>query len=413
MGEKERIFFCGAGEGRVLEKKMEALYDEWLRDASSRGVFAPAPADHDCAVTRCALRRIPLYYCDNDGGVCMGPSPPTMGWLGGEMVYFERGGQPECRLEIEHGRSVAPREQAVFFCLATGTPHMCGAARCTRAAETADGTSCMLTGTELEAGRVTTGQFGDWTPTPGRVARDTAEFGGANLAARAFDFVGAVARAPRLEPTFDSFWGHALMYIGGLLSPQRFALDEHAAGQRETALRGRLARHLATRHPPYDLLELVLVAVRFRQRHSPVAQVAMSPEAMRGLARHYAAIVLGLWGILRVHVPGGAALAKRSAFKDFVLAALELYKLGIAVRDRTDQFDVELLAADPVLAVVTITDEARELAIGRVTASASRLRKAIAEKLQDAVSAHHVSPELLRVAEAAQKNREWPKHVFQ
>ena len=135
------------------------LWEAWLRDTATRGVFAPAAPNHDCLISKCQIRRIPLYYCGDS--LCMGPSPPTLGWLNGTLVYMERSGQPECK---HHSlskplRPVPAADKSVFFCLRTGTPHMCGT-MCRVTAHTLDGITCMLTGLEIEAGRVTTARRG-------------------------------------------------------------------------------------------------------------------------------------------------------------------------------------------------------------------------------------------------------------
>jgi hypothetical protein len=392
-------------------KTMQSLWSQWLMDVAKRGVFRPIH-HHDCRLSKCPLRRIPLYYCADV--VCMGPSPPTMGWLQDTIVFFERGGQPECKISSRHPQECPISDKSIYFCLSTGTPHYCGR-DCTQTAITGDGNIvCLLTGEVLEISRVTTGLYGDPTPTVSYVPRDTREFTNASLASRALDFVGETRYAPRLEKNFSSYWAHAVMHISALFSPQRFKKEEDEIGQHTISLKQVLDREIRSKQY-VDPISLVLLAVNYRKKYAPVTRINMNASMTKQLVPHYATIVLGLWGIMRTVVIGGNEIVKRGVFKDFILASLELYRTGITVRNKTGEYDIELLSPDPILGIVGISEHAKELALPRNISNknVARLRKKITTSLQETVTIHGVSPEFLRVCEAAAHNNELPDHVFQ
>lgn len=392
---------------------MQHLWGAWLADAEKRGVFAPV-VGHDCQLSCCSVQRIPLYYCVDDS-ICMGASPPTMGWIQrGKAGYYESGGRPECA-RGHHGRDVPVTDIAIYFCPETGTPHLCGRQCILSLVNSDGGVVCTLTGQVLEESRVTTGLYGDPDNMIGRAPLDTREFNNATLSERALDFVGATQHAPRLQPNYDSFSAHALLHITAMLSPQRFEREEQHMDDRTDALRERLEQHIQNRRQPIDILQLLLLAAQHRKKDAGNMHVTMSPDITRRLAPHYVAIVLGLWGLLRTQVPGGGQIAKRAAFKDFIVVALELYKIGITVRDRTDRYDVQLLPPDPILSTVGISDHAKEIALSKTVSNKNigRLRKTVVSLLQSAITEHQVSPECLRICEAAEKIRELPDSAFQ
>ena len=388
---------------------MQELWSAWLADAATRGVFTPV-SNHDCAFFNCPKRKIPLYYC-KDGRICMGPSPPTMGWLNGNIVYFPRGGQPPCD-QPRHNRPVPPGMSSVYFCVATGTPHFCGE-ECDRTHS--DGTIvCMLTGQVIEMTRVTKGRYGDPDKLINRVPKDTKELTDVNLATRALEFTGNMEHLPRMEKTFESFWSHTLIRVTAIMSPQRFEHEEREMLDRSEALHTCLERHIENHRQPVDMLQLLLIAAQHRQKFASTPKINMNEDVTNHLALHYASIVIALWGVLRTLVPGGEQMTKRRAYKDFIIVALELYKTGIGVRDRFDLYDVELLSPDPILTIVGISEHAKDIALTKRVSNKNiaRLRKGILSVLQEAVTLHSVSPELLRIAEIVPKIDQFPPEVF-
>lgn len=390
---------------------MQVLWGQWLKDVETRGVFTPV-GRHDCKLSQCPLRRIPLYYC-TDGKPCMGESPPTMGWLQRTAVFFERGGQPQCTNTI-HQRLISPSETAIFFCFTTGTPHLCGTT-CDRTVVNSDGgIVCTLTGQVVEVSRVTTGLYGDPDVFVSRAPKDTREFSNANLVSRAVDFLGSVEHIPRLEKNYSSFWGHALIHIMGFLSPQRFEHEAQEMEKRTEELNTRLERCIGNKQQHIDILQLLLLSVQHRKKYTSTMRISIDSNKSKELSKHYADIVISLWGILRLRVPGGEQMTKRGAFKDFIVASLELYKTGIVVRDRSDRYDVQLLSPDPILSIVGISEHAKEIALAKRVSNKNiaRLRKGILTLLQGAISTHSVSPECLRICEIAELNSQLPDSAF-
>lgn len=390
---------------------LQTLWEVWVADSGSRGVFVHV-LQHDCKLSQCVLRTIPLWYCEEN--VCMGPSPPTMGWVQGTAAFFERGGNPMCT-KADHGGLVPATDLAIHFCTVTGKPHFCGTL-CKNSTLNSDGaTVCTLTGQVVEERRVTTGMFGDPDPLVGYVPKDTKELTSVTLQEKALDFVGARKHIPQMERNYSSYWAHSILHITAILSPQRFNEENRQAMDQRSTLHEVLLRSMNNRKKKCDFLELLLLAAQFRERASSAVQIHMTPAHTKVLVPHYAAIFLGLWGILRSVVPHGREIAKRSCFKDCIIATLEMYRTGITVRDRLDLYDIELLPMDPVLATVGISEHAKKIVLANRASNKNitRLRKTITTLLQDAVTTHGISPECLRIGEAAKTLRELPDYVFE
>lgn len=396
---------------------MQGLWKEWSADVAVRGVFIPS-SNHDCAISKCQLRKLPLFYCVDDK-LCMGPSPPTMGILYRQIVFFERGGKPACPHSHSHSRSrsrssVPVSDISIYFCFQTGKPHFCGTYCNSSVVNQDGGIVCTMTGCVLTVRRVTNGMYGDPVSVVSYARRDVKEMTNSNLVTRAADFIGETKRMPRLEKNFESFWAHIIVYVTGMLSPQRFDHERDQIKRQTTDLYTILKQHIMSKKRPVDILQLLLIASKYRRKQGTAVSIVMNQGVTKGLAPHYASIVISLWGIMRMRVPAGEQVAKRNTFRDFIVATLELYKTGIYVRDRTDLYDIELLPSDPVLSIIGISDYAKEISLPKNISekNITRLKNKILSSLQDAITKNNTNPEYLRICEAAEKIKELPSSVF-
>ena len=214
---------------------------------------------------------------------------------------------------------------------------------------------------------------------------------------------------PVLLNGVDAFSARATVVVTTLLSPKRFELDCPQAVD-ASAVIGK-----AKRQGVRDFLNLFVILIQFRNRTNTLS-VNFTPEHTSSLTPHYVLIVLGLWGVLRKEVPDGTLVTKRSLFNEFVVASMELYREGVIVRDRTDRYDIVLLAVDPILSVIGVSEEAKFLVHGKESTQknfskrVSKLRKEIKTLLQEAITRHSVIPELLRIDEASKEIFRYADH---
>ena len=373
---------------------VQVLYKQWLRSTQKEGVFVHS-LNHKCE--KCNLRPIPLWRCNGET-ICMW-NPPLLCQQEGSVTLFSCGGEPKCA--GSNHMPIPAGEISVHFCVSTGTPHYCGSVYCDKSVINGDGAIvCTATGIVLLERRVTQGKFGDPDIYVSYVPQDTKEFNPTTIREKALDFVGQ--KYPVLANGVDAFSARATVVVTTLLSPKRFELDQPEAADASAVI------SKAKRQGVRDFLDLFVVLAHFRDRTNTLS-VDFTPEHTSSLTPHYVLIALGLWGVLRKEVPGGKLVAKRSLFNEFVVASMELYREGIIVRDRMNRYDIVLLAVDPILSVIGVSEEAKFLVHGKHSTQknfskrASKLRKEIRTLFQEAISRHSVIPELLRIDEASRE----------
>lgn len=373
---------------------LQVLYEQWLRSTQKEGVFVHS-VNHKCE--NCNLRPIPLWRCNGET-ICMG-NPPLLCQQEGSVTLFSCGGEPKCA-----GRNHMPipaGEISVHFCVSTGTPHYCGSVYCDKSVINSDGACvCTATGVVLLERRVTQGKYGDPDSYVGYAPQDTKEFNPTTIREKALDFVGQ--KYPVLANGVDAFSARATVVVTTLFSPKRFELDRPEVVDASAVI------SKAKRQGVRDFLDLFVVLAHFRNRTNTLS-VDFTPEHTSSLTPHYVLIALGLWGVLRKEVPGGTLVTKRSLFNEFVVASMELYREGITVRDRMNRYDIVLLAVDPILSVIGVSEEAKFLVHGKhstrknFSKRVAKLRKEIKTLFQEAITRHSVIPELLRIDEASRE----------
>ena len=369
------------------------LFREWKDTTEREGVFIHS-VNHEC--NQCDLRAIPLYRCPGND-VCLG-DPPLLCKQGNTVTLFNGGGKPKCSLK---GHSLVPSSEiSLYFCVVTGTPHYCGALYCNKKILNSDGANvCLLTGLVLVDRRVTEGRYGDPVPFLNYVPQDTKELTPETICNKAISFENQ--KFPPLHAGVQSYYARATIVVSMILSPKRFLLENE---KKEFDPRVKIEK--LRKQGMNDFITLFTILTNARLRENSFS-IEFTEEHTTSLAPHYVQIALAMWGLLRTIVPGGQDITKKSLFNEFVAASLEIYRNGITLREPRNRYDIVLLPQDPVLSVVGISDDALKMLLGKKTGHknfkkrVSKLQKEIVRLLQEAVTTHLISPELLRLTEAA------------